>query len=95
MNHQMKNNKIPERKCVACQEHKEKRELIRVVKNSDGTVLIDETGKANGRGAYLCKSGECLDYAQKKRRLEGALKTKIPDEVFSQLDRILSIKGDA
>ncbi len=91
----MKNSKIPERKCVACQEHREKRDLIRIVKNSDGTVFIDETGKANGRGAYLCKNGECLDYAQKKRRLEGALKTKIPDEVFSQLERILSIKGDA
>ncbi len=91
----MKNNKIPERKCVACQEHKEKKLLIRVVKNADGSVFIDETGKANGRGAYLCKSGECLESAQKKRRLEGALKTKIPDEVFLELERILSDKGDA
>lgn len=88
-------NKIPERRCVACLEHREKRQLIRVVKNADGSVFIDETGKANGRGAYLCKSGECLESAQKKRRLEGALKTKIPDEVFSDLERILSDKGDA
>jgi predicted RNA-binding protein YlxR (DUF448 family) len=91
----MKNNKIPERKCVACGEHKEKRQLIRIVKDSDGSVFVDETGKANGRGAYLCISGECLESAQKKRRLEGALKTKIPDEVFSQLERKLSDKGDA
>ena len=91
----MKNNKIPERKCVACGEHKEKRELIRVVKNADGNVFIDETGKANGRGAYICIKGECLEGAQKKRRLEGALKTKISDEVFSDLERIISDKGDA
>ena len=91
----MKSNKIPERKCVACQEHREKRQLVRVVKNSDGTVFIDETGKANGRGAYICKAAECLENAQKKHRLESALKTKIPDEVFSQLVEIISDKGDA
>jgi predicted RNA-binding protein YlxR (DUF448 family) len=91
----MKSNKIPERKCVACQEHREKRQLVRVVKNSDGTVFIDKTGKANGRGAYICKTAECLENAQKKRRLEGALKTKIPDEVFSELVEIISDKGDA
>lgn len=86
----MKNNKIPERKCVACQAHKDKRSLIRVVKNAEGSVFLDVTGKANGRGAYICKSGECLDSAQKKRRLEGALKTKIPDDVFSQLEKMIS-----
>ena len=86
----MKTNKTPERKCVACQAHKEKKSLIRVVKNSEGTVFIDAMGKANGRGAYICQSGECLDSAQKKRRLEGALKTKIPDDVFSQLEKIIS-----
>ncbi len=91
----MKNNKKPERKCVACGEHKEKKELIRVVKNADGNVFIDETGKANGRGAYVCIKGECLEGAMKKRRLEGALKTKISDEVFSELERIISDKGDA
>lgn len=91
----MKNNKTPERKCVACTEHREKNQLVRVAKNAEGTVFIDATGKANGRGAYLCKNAECLDIAQKKRRLEGALKTKIPDDVFSQLKRIISDKGDA
>ena len=91
----MKNNKTPERKCVACGVQKGKRELIRIVKNADGTVFVDPTGKANGRGAYICASGECLESAQKKRRLEGALKTKIPAEVFSQLDIITSDKGDA
>ena len=91
----MKNSKIPERKCVACGEHREKRQLVRIVKNADGTVFIDVTGKANGRGAYICKTAECLENAQKKRRLEGALKTKIPDEVFSELVQIISDKGDA
>jgi predicted RNA-binding protein YlxR (DUF448 family) len=91
----MKNNKIPERKCVACQAHREKRDLIRVVKNAEGTVFIDDTGKANGRGAYLCKNGECVELAQKKRRLEGALKTKVPSELFAELERIISDKGDA
>ncbi len=91
----MKNNKIPERKCVACGEKKEKRQLIRVVKNADGNVFIDATGKANGRGAYLCKSGGCLDQAERKRRLEGALKTKLPTELFSELETIIFDKGDA
>ena len=91
----MKNSNTPERKCVSCQEHKEKRLLIRVVKSPDGTMFVDESGKANGRGAYICRRMECLEDAQKRRRLEGALKAKLPSELFTQLKRIISDKGDA
>mgnify|MGYP005607563529 CR=1 FL=1 len=78
----MKNNKKPERKCVACGEHKEKKELIRVVKNADGNVFIDETGKANGRGAYVCNDAKCIEKALKTGKLSRTLKTDIPKGIL-------------
>ncbi|WP_067617105.1 RNase P modulator RnpM [Alicyclobacillus acidiphilus] len=77
--------KIPLRKCVGCQEMKPKRELIRVVHTPDGDVLIDPTGKQNGRGAYLCPDETCLQTAQKKKSLERALKMSIPSSVYETL----------
>lgn len=77
--------KVPLRKCVGCQEMKAKRELIRVVHTPEDEVLIDPTGKKNGRGAYLCPDESCLQTAQKRRSLERALKMSIPDVVYSQL----------
>ncbi len=59
----MANKKIPMRKCVGCQEMKEKKSLIRVVKTAEGDIILDDTGKKNGRGAYICKSLECLKKA--------------------------------
>ena len=77
----LKKRKIPMRMCVGCREMKPKMELTRVVKPQEG----DFTGKAPGRGAYVCKSAECLKKAQKTRALERALDAKIEENVFEQL----------
>ncbi|MDY3026203.1 MAG: YlxR family protein [Candidatus Faecivicinus sp.] len=81
----MKKRKIPMRMCVGCREMKPKMELTRVVKPQEGDCAIDFTGKAPGRGAYVCKSAECLKKAQKTRALERALDAKIEENVFEQL----------
>ena len=81
----MKTRKIPMRMCVGCREMKEKRSLLRVVKSPEGAISFDRVGKAPGRGAYICRSKECLDKAMKARQLERALETKIEEAVFSQL----------
>ena len=70
--------KIPMRKCVGCGEMKNKKEMIRVVKTPEETFVLDATGKKNGRGAYLCFSGECLDKAVKNKGLERSFKQAIP-----------------
>ena len=77
--------KIPMRMCVGCREMKPKRELIRVVRSQDGNVTVDFTGKAAGRGAYVCRSVECLERAIKTRGLDRALEHEIEDTVFLQL----------
>ena len=81
----MKTRKIPMRMCVGCREMKPKAELMRVVKPQEGDCAIDRTGKAPGRGAYVCENAECLKKAQKSRALERALEAKIDDAVFEQL----------
>jgi predicted RNA-binding protein YlxR (DUF448 family) len=81
----MKAKKIPQRMCIGCQEMKPKKELIRVVKNSEGTIKVDLTGKAPGRGAYICKSVQCLEKAIKGKRLEKNFETKIDDNIFQRL----------
>lgn len=77
--------KIPMRKCVGCNEVKEKRKLIRVVRTPEKEVLIDRTGKKSGRGAYICPSVECLEAAVKAKRLEKSLNVKIDDELIQRL----------
>ena len=81
----LKKRKIPMRMCVGCREMKPKAELMRVVKPQEGECKIDRTGKAAGRGAYVCENAECLKKAQKTRALERALEAKIEDAVFEQL----------
>ncbi len=81
----MKTRKIPMRMCVGCREMKEKRALLRIVKNAEGAISFDRVGKSPGRGAYICKARECLDKAMKQRQLERALETKIEAAVFEQL----------
>ena len=75
----------PERMCVACREMKDKRGLLRVVRSPEGVVAIDASGKAPGRGAYLCANEACLKRAQKAHNLEKALKTQIDETVFTAL----------
>lgn len=77
--------KIPMRMCVGCGEHFPKRELVRVVKNSDGKIFLDLTGKAAGRGAYICKSADCLEKAKKGKRLNRAFETAVSDEIYDLL----------
>lgn len=81
--------KIPMRQCIGCQEMKSKKELIRVLKTCDEEIVVDTTGKKNGRGAYLCKNAECLKKAKKTKSLERSLKVDIPTDVFEQLEKEL------
>ena len=77
--------KIPMRMCVSCREMQPKKELVRVVRTPEGAVILDTTGRANGRGAYLCKKSTCLEKAIKSRALERALETKIEPETYDTL----------
>ena len=86
----MKVKKIPQRMCLGCQEMKPKKELIRVVKNSEDVIKVDLTGKAPGRGAYICKQTECLEKAIKSKRFEKAFETKISEDIFMRLREELS-----
>ena len=84
--------KIPQRKCVGCNTSKDKKELIRVVKNAEGEISVDLTGKKNGRGAYICHSEECLAMAIKAKRLERAFECQISEEIYERL--MQEIKAD-
>ncbi len=77
--------KIPMRLCIGCGEMKEKREMIRVLRTDTGEITIDATGKKNGRGAYLCRNGECLNKAIRSRGLSRSLKCEIPEEITARL----------
>lgn len=81
--------KIPMRRCIATGEQCPKKELIRVVRTPQGEVVIDLTGKANGRGAYLKKDAQAFEIAKKKRLLQRALETEVDDALFDQLNALL------
>lgn len=82
----MRKRKIPMRKCVACQEMKPKRELIRVVRTPEEDIVIDVTGKKNGRGAYLCGNTACFQLSKKSSALDRALKVNVSAEIYEQLE---------
>lgn len=79
--------KVPMRKCTGCQEMKEKKAMIRVLKTTEQEIVIDTTGKKNGRGAYICLSQECFAKAERNKGLERSLKTNIPPTVYDSLKR--------
>lgn len=81
------------RQCVGCQEMKSKKEMLRVIKTAEDEIILDTTGRKNGRGAYLCFSKECLLKARKNRGLERSLKTEIPPEVYDSLEKELDELG--
>lgn len=81
--------KIPQRTCLGCGETKPKKELIRIVKQNDGQIFIDKTGKANGRGAYICNNIECLDKAIKSKRLNKNFETEINNEIYKNLRGVI------
>ncbi len=79
--------KVPLRKCLGCDEMIGKKGLLRIVRNKEGEISLDLTGKKSGRGAYICKDAECFALARKKRSLERSLKCQIPNEVYEQLEQ--------
>ena len=81
----MKQRKVPLGKCTGCQEMKDKRELVRIVRNDAGEFSLDRTGKKPGRGAYICPNVQCLEKAQKSKGLERSFKAAVPKEVYEQL----------
>ncbi len=84
----MKN--IPQRTCIGCNEKKDKKDFIRIVKDSKNNISIDKTGKANGRGAYICDNIECLEKAIKNKRIEKSFKMDIDEEVYKNLRELIN-----
>lgn len=81
-----KTRKIPQRKCIVCGELKDKGDLLRIVKNKEEGILIDESGKVNGRGAYVCKNEECIRGLRRTNKLNQAFKMKIEDDIYEELE---------
>ena len=90
----MKTKKIPMRLCLGCNEMKPKKELIRIVRSAEGEISLDLTGKKSGRGAYICKSTECLNKARKARRLEKSFSCRIEPEVYEVMENELAAEND-
>ncbi|WP_444642653.1 RNase P modulator RnpM [Caproiciproducens sp. R1] len=86
----MHERKVPMRMCSGCGEMKPKKELVRVVKSPGQEISLDLTGRKPGRGAYVCRSIDCLKAARKARRFEKAFSCKIPDEVFDRMEEEIS-----
>ena len=80
---------LPQRTCMGCNSRKDKKDLIRIVKNKEGVISIDKTGKANGRGAYICNNIFCLEKAVKSKRLERVFETKISEEIYESLRGVI------
>jgi predicted RNA-binding protein YlxR (DUF448 family) len=84
--------KKPLRRCIACNNQKEKQELLRIIRNPQKELEIDLTGKKNGRGAYICKNEECLNLAKKTKRLERALEVNVKEEFYEEIRGVISGK---
>ena len=85
----MKIRKVPMRQCAGCGPSLPKGELLRVVRSPEGEISLDRTGRAPGRGAYLCPSAECLKKARKSKRIDRSLETRIPDEIYDRIQKEL------
>lgn len=85
----------PQRKCIGCEEMIGKKGLLRIVKDKDGNIFLDLTGKKNGRGAYICKDIKCFEAARKKKAFERSLKCRIPEEVYDSLLKQIADAGGA
>ena len=83
---------IPQRTCTVCRTQKNKSELLRIVKNKDNIINVDEIGKQQGRGAYICYDMNCLEKAQKGKRLDKALDMKIEDEIYEKIKNVIERK---
>ena len=89
----MSMKKVPLRQCIGCQEMKSKKEMIRVIKTAEDEIMLDATGRKNGRGAYLCPSMECLKKAVKGKGLDRSFKLAIPKEVYETLEKEMEELG--
>ena len=89
----MSTKKIPLRQCIGCGEMKSKKEMIRVLKTAEDEIVLDATGRKNGRGAYLCPSMDCFKKAVKNKGLERSCKTAIPKEVYETLEKEMEQLG--
>ena len=85
--------KIPLRQCIGCGEMKNKREMIRVLRTTEGEIIIDATGRKNGRGAYICPSLDCYKKAVKNKGLERSLRMAIPADVYESLEKEMEQLG--
>ena len=83
--------KIPTRRCTGCGEHFPKNTLIRVLRTPEGEIVLDLTGKKNGRGAYICRNAACLKKARKSRRIESSLECHISDELYTKMEEELTV----
>lgn len=86
--------KVPQRQCLGCREMRDKKSLIRVVKSPEGAISLDFSGRANGRGAYVCPSGECLKRARKNRAFERAFSAQIDAAVYDALEREMEARDE-
>ena len=86
--------KIPLRQCIGCGEMKSKKEMIRVLKTAEDEIILDATGRKNGRGAYLCPSMECLKMARKKKGLDRSFRMTVPEEIYDQLEKEMEKLGE-
>lgn len=86
--------KIPMRMCVVCRQSKPKKELVRVLKQEDGSLLLDETGKMQGRGAYICLDRLCIEKAHDTKVLAKTLHTQLGEENYLKLKRIVEQRGE-
>ena len=92
-NQNVRERKIPERRCTGCGEHFPKNTLIRVLRTPEGEIILDVTGKRSGRGAYICKSADCLKKARRARRIESSLECSVPDEIYARMEEELTTNG--
>ena len=86
--------KIPVRQCLGCNEHKPKREMLRVVRSPEGEISLDFTGKKSGRGAYICQDVKCLRRARKSKRIDRNLECEIPEAVYDAMEEELSAHAE-
>lgn len=86
---EQKVRKIPVRQCLGCNEHKPKKEMLRVLRTPEGEIMLDFTGKKSGRGAYICPKASCLKRARKSRRIDRALECEIREEVYDAMEKAL------
>ncbi len=89
-NNNQKMRKVPMRQCLGCNDHKPKREMIRVVRTPEGAVELDFVGKKSGRGAYICPKRSCFAKARKSKRIENVLEVKLPEEIYDAMEKSIS-----